>query len=93
MNCKEILQTYGPVYEYMTDKQLFEKMADLCYRQIGHGVSFEYWKAAYGSNGRINASNIRVHINNAINETGTYSDVVMTVGLARYRKRKLTETV
>ena len=81
MNCREILQAYGPIYSYLADKQLFDKIADLAYRQIGHGVSHEYWKSRYGRRGLINASNIRQHINDAVHETG----------LKRYRARKQAE--
>lgn len=91
MNCREILQTYGPIYSYLADKQLFDKIADLAYRQIGHGVSHEYWKTRYGRRGTINASNIRQHINDAVHETGAYSDATMIAGLKRYRVRKRAE--
>ena len=88
MNCKEVLQIYGPMNEHLSDTQLFKKMSDLCYKQIGHGVSHEYWKKSYGSKGYINASNIRKHINDAINESGSYDPMVMAIGLARWRKRQ-----
>lgn len=91
MNTREILQTYGSIYNHLSDRKLFDKMAELTYHQIGHGVSFEYWKKAYGSKGYITVSNIRVHITNAINETGSYSDVAMAAGLKRYRRRKREE--
>ena len=87
MNCREILQTYGPIYSYLADKQLFDKIADLAYRQIGR----EYWKSRYGRRGTINASNIRRHINEAVHETGAYSDAAMIAGLKRYRARKRAE--
>ena len=91
MNCREILQTYGPIYSHLADKQLFDKIADLAYRQIGHGVSREYWKTRYGRRGTINASNIRRHISEAVHETGAYSDAAMIAGLKRYRARKRAE--
>ena len=91
MNCREILQIYGPIYSYLADERLFDKIADLVYRQIGHGVSHEYWKSRYGRRGTINASNIRRHISEAVHETGAYSDVAMIAGLKRYRARKRAE--
>lgn len=91
MNCREILQTYDPIYSYLADKQLFDKIADLVYRQIGHGVSHEYWKSRYGRRDTINAPNIRKHISEAVHETGAYSDAAMIAGLKRYRARKHTE--
>ena len=32
MNCREILQNYGPIYSHLSDKQLFDKISDLAYR-------------------------------------------------------------
>ena len=93
MNCREILQTYGPIYSYLADKQLFDKIADLAYSQIGHGVSHEYWKTRYGRRGTITASNIRSHISQAVHETGAYSDAAMIAGLKRYRARKRAEAL
>lgn len=91
MNTREILQTYGPIYSYMNDRELFNKLSDIAYRQIGHGVSHDYWKKAYGSRGYITPVNIRKHIEDAVAEQGAYSDVAMAVGLARYRRRKQEE--
>ncbi len=91
MNCREILQNYGPIYSHLSDKQLFDKISDLAYKQIGHGVSHEYWKSRYGRRGLINATNIRQHINDAVHETGAYSDAAMAAGLKRYRARKQAE--
>lgn len=91
MNCKEVLQIYGPTFSHLSDKELFKKMADLCYKQINHGVSWEYWKKSYGSRGYIKPENIREHIKNAVAEKGQYSEVAMAVGLKRYRERKQAE--
>ena len=84
MNCKEVLQIYGPTYAHLSDKDLF-------YKQVNHGVSWEYWKKSYGARGYITPENIREHIQNAIAETGQYSEVAMAVGLKRYRERKQAE--
>ena len=57
MNCREVLQIYGPTYSHLSDKKLFEKMSDLCYKQVNHGVSWEYWKKSYGAKGYITPDN------------------------------------
>lgn len=91
MNCREVLQIYGPTYSHLSDKKLFEKMSDLCYKQVNHGVSWEYWKKSYGAKGYITPDNIRQHIEDAVHETGAYSDVAMAMGLKRWREKQQEE--
>lgn len=91
MNCREVLQIYGPTYTHLSDKALFDKMSDLCYKQVNHGVSWEYWKKSYGAHGYITPENIRQHIADAVAEKGAYSDVAMAMGLKRWREKKEAE--
>lgn len=91
MNTKEILQIYGPVMSHLSDKKLYDFINNKVYCQIGHGVSRDYWVKAFGSCGYIKPENIRKHIEDACNETGSYSEVAMAVGLKRYRARKAEE--
>ena len=53
MNSREVLQTYAPMYKDLSDAALFHKLSDIAYRQIGHGMSHEYWKKAWGAKGYI----------------------------------------
>lgn len=93
MNSKEVLQNYAPMFSDLSDAALFHKLSDIAYHQIGHGMSHEYWKKAWGCKGYIKPSNIREHIKNAIEEKKNYSDVAMAAGLKRYRERKANEVI